>query len=589
MLFGGFRVVVAVGLRSELVVGVVVIAGGLFALAVSWGIVALLPQRPPRVPGVRRTRFPYTEVALTLFAASIVVPVILLFIGWNVLELPQVFFPLVGLAVLCGRYSRQARRRQVESAADLGGGVAVLLLRGFYADHTTFSASDARRGRRGIRRWIRYVLPSDDDFLTAERYLGPAIRASVGPLVGLGDPRDHLPPDGPLIRYYASDAKWRQVMADLIPQARAVVVLVDWSESLMFELLLLRALRAQTRTYLVIPPQREPVREWPFRRRHQQPPPWSTQVTFFKVFGYVLPTADPGPGTVIGFNESGNAVVLASAAETADTYAEAIAAALDGQSSPTVVLPTTNAKLIDIRDALERLIAEQAALEQLITENPEWAGSKLLYTAVNYRIDAVREVVRELRRRAFDRKGPRTTEKSTREAAHPAAAQPRPAQLPEPEMTQGDIDEDVVEILTAAWLTTFQRYPRRPPRRPRKDHRRTGRARVADHGKPRRGQRRSHGGRTQRPLCRRPSGGHRVSPPHARPRKPTNNGKANPRRRASCRRPTRTGSAVRVRKRVKMIRSAATPCSPTRSASVARSSSTQPVASAHRHPSSGPS
>jgi hypothetical protein len=35
MLFGGFRVVVAVGFQSELVVGTVVIAGGLFALAVS--------------------------------------------------------------------------------------------------------------------------------------------------------------------------------------------------------------------------------------------------------------------------------------------------------------------------------------------------------------------------------------------------------------------------------------------------------------------------------------------------------------------------------------------------------------------------
>ncbi len=126
---------------------------------------------------------------------------------------------------------------------------------------------------------------------------------------------------------------------------------------------------------------REPVREWLARRRHEEPPLWWTLVRYFKVLGYILPAADPQPGTVIGFNESGHAVVLASDAQCADTDAEARAAALDTPASSAVADAITNEAFE--RDVSERLTAEHAALKQLTEENPEVFGSKFLNTALD--------------------------------------------------------------------------------------------------------------------------------------------------------------------------------------------------------------
>lgn len=47
-----------------------------------------------------------------------------------------------------------------------------------------------------------------------------------------------------------------------------------------------------------------------------------------EALGYVLPMEHPGPGSVIGFDERGSAVVLTTGATTAREYAAAIAARL---------------------------------------------------------------------------------------------------------------------------------------------------------------------------------------------------------------------------------------------------------------------
>lgn len=46
------------------------------------------------------------------------------------------------------------------------------------------------------------------------------------------------------------------------------------------------------------------------------------------LLGYTLPITDPGPGSVIGFDESGRGLVVTSGAQTAHDYAMAIARGL---------------------------------------------------------------------------------------------------------------------------------------------------------------------------------------------------------------------------------------------------------------------
>jgi hypothetical protein len=311
---------------------------GLFAgvtaltLAVSWSIVALLPRRVVRVPGIRRSGFPFRGLAIVLWISVVVGPVCGLVLGLGVQESLRLVTVLGPAAGACSAWGRRTRTRQAEDPAELDDGSAVLLLRSFREEGRMFSVSDQRSSRTGIRRWLGILFPDQrEDFLTAERYLGPAFAEAIGPLVGLGNPMDYLPPEGPVLRYYAADADWQAEIERLIPQVRAILVLASASTAnLSWELRQIRTAGAVIRTFLIVPVQQGSVRRWVERFVLAAPPfSWPKVVEDLRKLGYQLPDTSPGPGSVLGFDDAGRALVLTSGAQSARDYVAAVARGLE--------------------------------------------------------------------------------------------------------------------------------------------------------------------------------------------------------------------------------------------------------------------
>ncbi|MCO1656346.1 hypothetical protein [Pseudonocardia humida] len=295
--------------------------------------------RPPRPGGRRRSGVPWLALAYVALCAAVVVPVVLVLVDGldHALRALLIF----GTAfVLCFRMSRRQALPQADSIEDFPTAAdSVLFLRPFRGEKAPFSQSDDRHGRHRLKA---LVVDPDEEFLSFERYLGPELTAQVGPIIGLGAPGDRLPPEGPVVRHYASDLSWQDDIERLIPAVRCIIMLPQTSEPLRDELRLIRAHRATGKLFLVLGPYDEPGeqatgRRAPARLRTSralmgaQPPRWTELVPVFAEHGLVLPPRHPGPGSVIAFRSDGRAVVLASGLDRAADYVSAIAGRLPGQ------------------------------------------------------------------------------------------------------------------------------------------------------------------------------------------------------------------------------------------------------------------
>lgn len=76
---------------------------------------------------------------------------------------------------------------------------------------------------------------------------------AVGPVVAIADPKAWLTPVG-AARQHASDDAWRDVVTDYMNEAQRVVVLMDFTENLKWEIERLREGAHVSKTWLVFPP-----------------------------------------------------------------------------------------------------------------------------------------------------------------------------------------------------------------------------------------------------------------------------------------------------------------------------------------------
>lgn len=282
-----------------------------------------------RARGHDSPRAPYTALA-----ATVVVPVVAVVVLGLTSVVLHLLVVLGSLSVLCLRLGRRQAAAQADSVDSFGSAVdAVLFLRPFQGEQAPFSQSDDRHGRHPLTG--AFVDPNEE-FLSFERYVGPELTARVGPIIGLGAPGDRLPPEGPVVRHYASDLTWHEDMARLVPVVRCIVMLPQTSQPLRDELQLIRDHHAARKLFLVLGPYDEPGeqptgRRAPVRLRMgraqlgARSPLWADLVPVFAEHGLFLPTRHPGPGSVLGFRPDGRAVVRASGLDRGADYAAAIA------------------------------------------------------------------------------------------------------------------------------------------------------------------------------------------------------------------------------------------------------------------------
>jgi hypothetical protein len=189
---------------------------GLIAYQIFWGVVG------PYLVG-------WYDPARMAVAAKGFVP-FLIFNIVNPLLLGLFYFLLLMSFRYCGNLclnvSRRFLRVSLEQAQATDRRPPVLFLRSFRDDLVPLAAPKAGF----VYRLFNYTErnKSVDQLLLEEG-------TALGPVVALGNPRDTVPPYG-AARGYAEHRDWRRMVADLMEAASAIVICVDDTENLWWEM-----------------------------------------------------------------------------------------------------------------------------------------------------------------------------------------------------------------------------------------------------------------------------------------------------------------------------------------------------------------
>lgn len=272
--------------------------------------VRFLPARNPRTAGRRVVRFPYRHFGYVLLGGSAV-----LWVAAGITNRSGFF--QVGVQLALGGLGCLAIARRT-AAPDAAAVLAadprppVVYLRPFQQEEETFAQlpwrwgefwANATRSVMHRKRWLS---------LTLEEYLGTELSACIGPFVALGNPIDFVPPEG-AARTYVADEEWTKHFEAMVRGARCIVMMAAVSENVMWELARIRSMGLEQRLFVLTKPK---------LARKTKAVAWGPFAAALQRTGYRPCLEDPGPGTAVGFDGGGQAVILKrdakSAAETVD-------------------------------------------------------------------------------------------------------------------------------------------------------------------------------------------------------------------------------------------------------------------------------
>jgi len=310
--------------------------GPVLAVALAAGLVAKgLPTRSPRSFGARRVSFPWRGVGRLL----VVIAVILLAAEWvfgvkGIQSFRIVFQGLLPAILYCFYMVFRANARDLNAATQADPRPPVLYLRAFNRETDMF----ADMSLADMQKYTRDT--ANRTAVTFEQYFAAAVNERIGPFVALGSPEDYLPPEG-AAREYAEDRSWMDEFAVLSSRAACILMEVDDSSNLQWELASLRRAGMQQRLFVLTRPRE--MRGWKNMRimfgrkvykllarlKGLRPVSWSAFVAAVSPLGYAFPEIDPGPGAVIAIDANGNALILAQGAVAPENYLEPIAGALE--------------------------------------------------------------------------------------------------------------------------------------------------------------------------------------------------------------------------------------------------------------------
>lgn len=160
--------------------------------------------------------------------------------------------------------------------------------------------------------------------LTFEEFFSQSFVEGIGPLMGLANPLDTAPTGNPEM-VYGPDDVWQQNLLHLLRYSKAIVLKAGASGNVDWELEQIHKQSAIDRFFIFTPPT-QPDTRWSiwFRRwlYGAHPLIWHEFVLRMRQLGFTLPMHSPGPGSVIGFYENAQGVVLLAGAKSAKHYTE---------------------------------------------------------------------------------------------------------------------------------------------------------------------------------------------------------------------------------------------------------------------------
>jgi hypothetical protein len=205
---------------------------------------------------------------------------------------------------------------------------------------------------------VLYIRPFDAELRlftareTFEEFFAGVLKP-LGPVVALGCPGDRVPPPGAIRSYYRDD-DWRSAFEETAGRAICIVGTVADSPNTSWELGRIRELGRQEALYLFTAPAAEPPtggawrhvraflgawgnedmryfdRVFAFGRPAPSAEPlsemaWPDLAELFGSLGYRVDVGDPGPGSVLGFDDAGRMRVLARGGRIAEDFVAALA------------------------------------------------------------------------------------------------------------------------------------------------------------------------------------------------------------------------------------------------------------------------
>ena len=299
-------------------------------------------KRRRRKAGSRRSRIPFRALAVLFGAVGLLIFFTCLAVAIfdrtpdgemfsDLGDFSTVFFAIAAVLYWFGRLAHAEKYIEKDDRPP------VLYLRSFKEERDWFAF--IRR-----RPFDHYPKPRDADRInvrtpTLETFFALTFKQRLGPLVALGSPEDYLPPNLYTLRHYMADENWQVELAALARKAACIVVVTSVTSNLLWEydfmrreglhrkLFLLtrpaiynifgRSLRARLLDLIIIG-----ARSW--RAGLHAPVRWEEFAATLRDAAYLVDIPDPGPGSVIGFTPSGQALTLRTGLMKASEYVDAM-------------------------------------------------------------------------------------------------------------------------------------------------------------------------------------------------------------------------------------------------------------------------
>ena len=349
------------GVIDVALAALIALAVGFLLCSVAAMTVRFLPDRRRTGPNRRANSFLAWLTTATKVLLSLVVVLLVISLIGAYLEQFELGFGALGLADWAGLFL----------APILLVALALYIRRGqrkvtSYANRLRPSPEDSAEGKPRVL----YLRPFDEEHRlfagsqTLDEFLGDDIAKQIGPLIALGNPTDRISPDG-AERHYYQDDDWQSAVETLALEAPCIVAATSASPNTAWELGRVLELGLERRIYLLSPPKREAqtataasdAEAGPIRRAlriarratfswlaqdldglsrevslGQLPSalspagmtPWHELVETLAACGYSVDFSDPGPGSVIGFETGGMAVILEQGATSPIDYIKPI-------------------------------------------------------------------------------------------------------------------------------------------------------------------------------------------------------------------------------------------------------------------------
>lgn len=161
----------------------------------------------------------------------------------TMLALPMGIFTLLLIAALLRWLARTSARVSLESIASTDSRPPILFLRSFHDDQVKLRGS-----ARGIFHRLLSLgepRPRFDHLLFEEA-------TPIGPVVAIGMPGRPAPFGA--ARAFVSDSQWKETVAQIAGTARAIIVILDDTDGVLWELAHIRAAGHEQKTLFVLPP-----------------------------------------------------------------------------------------------------------------------------------------------------------------------------------------------------------------------------------------------------------------------------------------------------------------------------------------------